>query len=173
LAFLPATRTGDAMRIMVVHNQYQQAGGEDTVCAAEIALLRSAGHHVIPLIFDNADIGGRLRAAQAALFTPYNPGSRRRVERAIDEHAPDVVHVHNWFPLASPSIFNACAARRVPVVWTLHNFRVTCVNGFLFRDGRICEDCLGRAPLPGIRHRCYRGSLAGSAVVAATDMLHE
>lgn len=160
------------MRIMVVHNRYQQAGGEDAVYAAEVALLRDAGHEVVPLLFDNHEIGGALGTARAALLTPYNPLSRRWVGRAIDEHAPDLVHVHNWFPLASPSIFDACAARGVPVVWTLHNFRVTCVNGLLFRDGRVCEDCLGRAPLPGVRHRCYRGSLAGSAMVAATDMLH-
>lgn len=160
------------MRILMIHNRYQYAGGEDSVCAAEIALLQAAGHTVIPLMFDNDRISGKLEAARTALLTPYNPQSRRRVGQAIDEHHPDIVHVHNWFPLASPSIFDACLSRHVPVVWTLHNFRLTCVNGLLFRNGRICEDCLGKSPIPGIVHRCYRGSRAGSAVVAATDMIH-
>ena len=161
-----------ALRILIVHNRYQQAGGEDSVCAAEIALLREGGHDVHTLFFDNSAIQGTVAAARAALFTPYNPQSRRRVENALDAVRPDVVHVHNWFPVASPSIFHACSARGVATVWTLHNFRLTCVNGLLFRDGRVCEECLGKVPLAGVRHRCYRGSGAGSAVVAITDGLH-
>jgi len=161
------------VRVLIVHNRYQQAGGEDSVCAAEIALLRDGGHDVHTLFFDNDDILGGMAAARAALFTPYNPASRSRLERTLDTVKPDVVHVHNWFPVASPSIFSACAATRTPVVWTLHNFRVTCVNGLLFRDGHVCEDCLGKVPLAGIRHRCYRGSAAGSAVVALTDGVHK
>ncbi|MBW4330270.1 glycosyltransferase [Stakelama sp. CBK3Z-3] len=160
------------MRILIVHNRYQHAGGEDTVCDAEFELLRSAGHDVERLIFDNHEISGRMQAARTALLTPYNPRSRRLLARSIAGFAPDIVHVHNWFPLASPAIFDACAAHGVPVVWTLHNFRVTCVNALLFRNGRICEDCLGRSPVAGILHRCYRGSLGGSAIVAATEMLH-
>ena len=103
------------MKIMVIHNQYQQAGGEDTVCAAEIALLRQGGHDVIPIIFDNAEIEGRLQMARTAMLTPYNPISRRRIDQAIIEHKPDVVHVHNWFPLAKTMLASATMA--APWTW--------------------------------------------------------
>lgn len=160
------------MRILVVHNRYQQAGGEDSVAAAEIALLEGAGHQVERLDFANDHIGGAMAAARAALLSAYNPASRRRADEAIARFKPDVVHVHNFFPTASPAIFYACAAARIPVVWTLHNFRITCANALLMRDGQICEDCLGGTGWSGIRHRCYRGSLAGSAAVTAVHRAH-
>jgi glycosyltransferase involved in cell wall biosynthesis len=160
------------MRVLVIHNRYQFAGGEDTVFAAEIALLRQAGHIVEPLEFSNDDIAGAARAARAAMLGLYNPASRRRVAQAIAAFRPDVAHVHNFFPTASPSVFHATDAAGVPVVWTLHNFRVTCANGLLLRDGRVCENCLGRSGMSGIVHRCYRGSLPGSIAATAIHRGH-
>lgn len=160
------------MRILVVHNRYKQAGGEDSVFTAETALLEGAGHQVERLDFANDHIGGAVATARAALLGVYNPASRRRADEAIARFRPDVVHVHNIFPTASPAIFYACNAARTPVVWTLHNFRITCANALLMRDGAACEDCLGGSGWPGIRHRCYRGSTVGSAAVTAVHRGH-
>jgi len=99
---------------------------------------------------------------------PWNPVSARAVRRAVAEHAPDVAHVHNtWFTL-SPSVLGALHRSMVPVVMTLHNYRLVCVNALVFRDGHPCTDCVGRSPWPGVRHRCYRDSAPQSAVAAAT-----
>lgn len=160
------------MRILLVHNRYQQAGGEDSVVANELALLRGNGHQAELLQADNEAITGKLASAGAAAASLYSWRWRRRVAAAIERFRPDIMHVHNFFPLVSPSLFDAARAARVPSVWTLHNFRVACANGLLFRDGGPCEDCVGRSPHPGVVHRCYRGSLAASATVAAGIALH-
>lgn len=160
------------MRILLAHNRYQQAGGEDSVFSAEADLLRGAGHVVSTVLVSNDAIQGAGPRARAALTATYNPQGRRLMARALEEHRPDIVHVHNFFPVLSPAIFDACEAAGVPAVWTLHNFRVTCANGLLFRNGVPCEECVGRLPLPAVRHRCYRDSFAGSAAVAAMIGYH-
>ena len=155
------------MRILVVHNRYREYGGEDSVFGSEVALLRSAGHQVDTLTVSNDSIGDASARFSAALLCAYNPSARKRIETALAANRPDVVHVHNFFPLISPSVFYACAAVGIPAVWTLHNYRIACANGLLFRDGAPCEKCLGATALWGVAHRCYRGSVAGSAAVAA------
>lgn len=160
------------LRVLVVHNRYREAGGEDAVFANEVALLRSGGVEVETLESSNAAIGGFAGKAAAALAASYSRSGKRAAARAIARLRPDVVHVHNAFPWPGPALFDACAEAGVPAVWTLHNFRLACANGLLFRDGRPCEDCLGRAPWPAVAHRCYRGSLAGSAAVAASIAWH-
>jgi glycosyltransferase involved in cell wall biosynthesis len=159
-------------RVLVLHNHYQQAGGEDSVFASEVALLRTAGCDVETLEVSNDNIRNASGQAAAALGVVYNPHGRKIVAAALKRVRPDVLHVHNFFPQISPAVFDACAEAQVPAVWTLHNFRVTCANGLLFRDGHPCEDCVGRAPLPAIAHRCYRGSAIGSAAVAAMIAYH-
>jgi glycosyltransferase involved in cell wall biosynthesis len=155
------------LRILQVHNRYRQlGGGEDGVVAAEAALLRENGHEVIEHFVSNPS-GGAGAAASLAV-APWNPVSARAIRRAVLECAPDVAHVHNtWFTL-SPSVLGALHRSNVPVVMTLHNYRLVCVNALVFRDGKPCTDCVGRSPLPGIRHRCYRDSALQSATVAAT-----
>ncbi len=160
------------MRVLMVHNAYRHYGGEDAVVANEKALLEGGGHEVELLLASNDSIGGAAGAAWAALSTVYSRRGRSLVADAIGRFRPDVVHVHNHFPLISPSLFDATAEAGVPSVWTLHNFRMTCANGLLFRDGHPCEDCLGRPPISGVLHRCYRGSLTGSAVVGASISWH-
>ncbi len=160
------------MRILMAHNHYQQAGGEDAVFDNEVRLLRSAGHTVETLAVSNDTIQGAVARARTALMTPYNPFGRAQMAKRIAATRPDVVHVHNFFPRLSPAIFDACQAAGVPAVWTLHNFRVACASGFFMRDGQICDACLGKAPIPAIIHRCYRGSLIGSASLAAMIALH-
>ncbi|QNE32441.1 glycosyltransferase family 4 protein [Sphingomonas sp. NBWT7] len=160
------------MRVLVVHNRYLQAGGEDSVFANEVALLRSGGCTVETLEVSNEAIHGRVAQLSTAFRAVYNPIGRRLMADAIKSARPDIVHVHNFFPQLSPALFDACRDADMPAIWTLHNYRITCANGLLFRDGRPCEDCVGRSPLPAVLHRCYRGSAAGSAAVAAMIGYH-
>lgn len=161
------------MNILVLHNRYQQAGGEDAVVAAERRLLADAGHEVTLLEPSSDSIRGLARTVAAGLGAIYSLSARRRVARALEATRPDVVHVHNLFPLLSPSVFDACRDAGVPVVQTLHNYRAVCPNALLFRDGHTCHDCVDRlAAWPAIWHGCYRGSRAASTVVAAMTTLH-
>jgi glycosyltransferase involved in cell wall biosynthesis len=154
------------LRVMQVHNRYRDLGGEDTVVANEASMLRAAGHEVLLRQVTNSD-GGATTVAKV-LTAPWNPASARAVGRAAADSAPDLAHVHNtWFTL-SPSVLAALHGAGVPVVVTLHNYRLACVNALLFRDGAPCEDCVGTHPWAGVRHRCYRGSTLASAAAATT-----
>jgi len=102
----------------------------------------------------------------------WNSSLKGKFEQAIRQHRPDLVHVHNTFPLASPAVIHAAKAEGVPVVMTLHNYRLLCVNALFFREGRVCEDCLGRLPWRGVVHGCYRDSRLASLGVASMLALH-
>jgi len=155
------------MRILTIHTKYLHRGGEDEVHAAEEQLLQSRGHEVRSLIFDNAGISG-FGAVCAGVSSSWSQASYRRVANEIASWRPDIVNVHNFFPLATPAVHYAAARAGVPVVQTLHNFRTLCPNGMLFRDGSPCEKCVGKiVPWPGIAHACYRESFPASAAVAA------
>jgi glycosyltransferase involved in cell wall biosynthesis len=161
------------MKILVAHNRYQFAGGEDAVVGDETALLREHGHSVELLEEDNDSIQGLRGALLAAASITYSAGSRNRIRQRIGEFKPEILHIHNWFPRLSPSIILEAAAQGVPVIQTLHNYRMVCANALLFRNGAICTDCLGRPlPIGGALHGCYRGSRAGSAVVTAAYAFH-
>ena len=123
--------------LLSLHTFYQQAGGEDAVFRAEVALLQERGHEVLELTFDNCDLENLPPWRQAGL-TLWNQEAYRRLREAIREHRPDLLHVHNTFPLASPAVIHAAKAERVPVVMTLHNYRLLCVNALFFRRGRVC-----------------------------------
>jgi glycosyltransferase involved in cell wall biosynthesis len=159
------------MKVIVAHNAYQLRGGEDMVVDSEVALLREHGHDVELLLRHNDELSG-LSGMDAAQQTLWSRRTHREALAHIQRFRPDVVHVHNTFPLISPSLYWACAEARVPVVQTLHNFRLACPQAMFLREGRICEDCLGRSPLPAVRHGCYRGSRAQTAVLAGMLMLH-
>ncbi len=157
------------MRVLQVHNRYREAGGEDAVVADEGALLARHGHTVTTFERDNAD----LRAGPgAALNAVWARGAAREFAAALTQFQPDVVHVHNTFPAISPAVHWAAARARVPVVQTLHNYRLLCVQAMLVRDGAVCEACVGHGPWRGVLHRCYRGSLAASAAAAASLAVH-
>jgi glycosyltransferase involved in cell wall biosynthesis len=161
------------MRILVAHNRYKYAGGEDSVMAAEVVMLRRAGHEVELLEADNRSIEGVLAKIAAAGSLFHSPSSSRKMAELLRTFRPGIVHIHNWFPLLSPSIASVAHAAGVPVIQTLHNFRMSCVNSGLYRDGRVCLDCLGKAlPLDGVAHGCYSNSRAGSALVAAAYSYH-
>lgn len=160
------------MRILLVHNRYLFRGGEDTVFEAETEMLRANGHEVRHFIKDNHDIG---ESGKLGLFvnTIWSRNSYRELRRVLGEFQPAVVHVHNTLPLISPAVYDAANAAGIPVVQTLHNFRPLCLTGQFSRNGKTCEDCLGKPiPYPGVVHACYRESRAASATVALMIAIH-
>lgn len=160
------------MNVLQVHNWYQRAGGEDAVFKAEAALLRGQGHHVTTYEEHNNRIDVMSRG-RAAARTIWSSESRCRISETIQRVRPDVCHFHNTFPLISPSAYYACRAAGVPVVQTLHNYRLMCPGATLYRHDGLCEDCLHRStPWPGVLHACYRDSRAASAAVAAMLAVH-
>ena len=154
----------------MVHNRYRHRGGEDVVFDAEAELLEERGHRVRRHTVDNAELPASPTPSQQirlAANTLWSRESARALRRSIHDFRPDLVHIHNTFPQLSPSLYEACADEGVPVFQTLHNYRFVCPAATLFRDGRPCEDCVGRAlPWPGVIHACYQGSRLRSAVVA-------
>ena len=137
------------MRVLIVHNSYQQAGGEDTAVANEHALLEKHGWETRLWSVTNDVIAGTWSKITAAMHATYSRPAREELARLIAEFRPAVVHVHNFFPLLSPSVYDACRAAGVAVVQTLHNYRTICAGALLIRDGHPCEDCIGGVSLPG------------------------
>ncbi|MEV7866585.1 glycosyltransferase [Streptomyces sp. NPDC088124] len=158
------------MRVLVVHNRYASAqpSGENTVVDQEVALLREAGHRVGVFERRSDDIAARSLPGKAAvaLLVPWNPAVRAELAARLRAERPDVVHVHNVFPLLSPAVLAACADAGVPAVATLHNYTQVCPPGTLRRDGRPCAECVGSAPLPAVRHGCYRNSRLATVPLA-------
>lgn len=160
------------MRILMLHNRYRQPGGEDASFEADAALLEQHGHEVRRLEESNERLAG-MSPPRAFLRTVWSPESARRVRREIREFRPDLVHVQNFFAVFSPSVHRAASGLGVPVVQTLHNYRLVCPNAQLLRDGRVCELCkTRRLAWPAVRYACYRGSRAASAAVAAMLAVH-
>lgn len=161
------------MRVLVVHNRYQQRGGEDRVVASEIELLAKAKIDVQLLEVNNDNIQGLAKIA-AIGSAIYSFKSRRLVSDVIQKFQPDLIHCHNLFPLLSPSVYDAAKQAGIPVVQTLHNFRLFCANAYLFRDGDICERCWQKTvPLDAIRLGCYRNSRAASAAAVVASSFHK
>ena len=158
------------MRILVLHSRYLSGStsGENRVVDDEIELLRSAGHEVLswtPSVTETSP----LRAAVNAIWSLDEASNVRRL---IALHRPDVVHVHNLFPQLSPLVIRAAASRGVPILVTLHNFRLMCLPATFLRDGTTCEACAGNVPWRGVAHGCYRGSRPASMVLASSLMVH-
>jgi glycosyltransferase involved in cell wall biosynthesis len=161
------------LRVIIVHNHYQQPGGEDVAVQDDYGVLVNHGHQVRLLEANNEHIRNFVARAQTALTAVYSPSSKRRMAALISEFRPDLVHVHNFFPILSPSIYYACNEAGVPVVQTLHNYRLICPSSILFREGHVCEDCLSKVfAWPGVLHGCYQGSHLGTAAVAMMAFVH-
>ena len=160
-----------APRVLIAHNAYQHRGGEDSVVEAEIALLRSHGHAVETYFRSNDDVAG-MSSPALARHTLWSPRTLHDLAELIRRFQPDVIHVHNTFPLISPSLYWAAERAGVPVVQTLHNFRLMCLNALFLRDGKVCEDCMGHLPWRGVARACYRESRAASAALAGMLTLH-
>jgi glycosyltransferase involved in cell wall biosynthesis len=157
------------MRVLLAHNFYRSTApsGEDTVYKEERALLERNGVEVIPYErqSDELDTAGVMKLARSALDASWSDASARELSSLIERTRPDVAHFHNTFPLISPSAYSACVAAGVPVVQTLHNYRLICPGAMLYREGVPCEDCVGTSLLPALQHRCYRHSLPATASV--------
>lgn len=170
------TQDSPIQRVLQIHTRYRQAGGEEQVVEAEKRLMEKAGIEVTQVIFDNAELRESRSPAsdvQLAVSAIWSRTAGRRVEDAIATARPQVVHVHNTFSAASPSVYAAAAGQGVPVIQTLHNYRFICPAATVFRDGHVCTDCVGRSiPWPAVLHACVRGSHPQSAVAAATLTFH-
>jgi len=160
------------MRILFVHNAYQQIGGEDAVVQKEVELLKHNGSDVYLLRLSNDNINGFFSRLKTALDVKYSYSSRELLHREIRRYQPDVVHVHNFFPLLSPSIYDACTDNSVPVVQTLHNYRTICPGALLMRNGNICEKCINGSPYNAVLYSCYRDSMLGSLIVSRMVAYH-
>lgn len=160
------------MRVLLAHNSYQQSGGEDAVVANERALLAGAGCDVDLLHIHNDEISSFWHKLSTTIHLTGSARGKQLMARAIERFRPDVVHVHNFFPLLTASVYDACRDAGVPVVQTLHNYRLTCAGAMLFRDGGPCEDCVHGSPYQAVLHGCYRGSRAGSLAVARMIEVH-
>ncbi|MGW2248689.1 glycosyltransferase [Kitasatospora sp. NPDC001660] len=164
------------MHILVVHNRYASAqpSGENKVVDQEVGLLREAGHRVEAFERRSDDIAARSLPGKAAvpLLVPWNPAVRAELAARLRAERPDVVHVHNVFPLLSPAVLAACADADVPAVATLHNYTQVCPPGTLQRDGRPCTECVGASPLPAVRHGCYRNSRLATVPLAVSLMVN-
>ncbi|MGD0749794.1 MAG: glycosyltransferase family 4 protein [Anaerolineales bacterium] len=159
-------------RVLMVHNYYQHPGGEDTVFSAEKELLSGRGHEVMVLSDTNLRLNqiSNFRVAKNAVWSNE---TINKIERLIDNNHPDIAHVHNTWMMLSPSIYYAFQKANIPVVQTLHNYRLLCPNALLFRKNKVCEDCMRfPIPIPGILHKCYRGSIAQSALMTAMLTYH-
>lgn len=159
------------MKILIAHNAYQHRGGEDAVVDAEAALLRDYGHQV-EIYRQHNDALDRMSRAAAATAAVWSRRSAHEVGSLCDGFSPDVIHVHNTFPLISPSLYWTAAKRKVPLVQTLHNFRLLCPQAIFLRNGKICEDCIGKLPWRAVTRKCYRESAMQSAVVAGMLTAH-
>lgn len=155
------------MRVAIFHNRYAQRGGEDSVVETESELLRKAGCEVAHYGVDSAPLlDSRSARLRAALRVRWNADAARGVARFLARHPADVAHVHNFFPLLSPSVHATLRELGVPVVQTLHNYRLVCANGIFLREGRPCEECAVRGPWRAVRYGCWRGSRLATAVWA-------
>lgn len=161
-------------KILMVHNYYQIPGGEDTVVANETKLLRDHGQEVILYTRDNKEINdmGALRKAGLFVTTIYNIRTAREIKEIIRKEHIDVVHVHNTLNLISPAVYYAAVRCKVPVIQTVHNFRLLCPKALFYRDGHVCEDCVSKGLGCALKGRCYRDSFLQTLTCVIATKLH-
>jgi glycosyltransferase involved in cell wall biosynthesis len=161
--------------VLSVYNAYLNRGGEDEVFDNEADLLESKGHRVIRFRVEADPLRSPspLERVKLAATTIWSPHYAREFDTMLADCRPDVVHFHNTFPLISPSALAVCQSRGYPVVHSIHNYRLVCPSATMFRDGRACDDCVGRTPpYPGVLHSCYHESRVQTGVIAATLTAH-
>ena len=162
------------MKIVIVHNTYQQPGGEDVAVAAESNLLERRGHTVIRYSRSNDEMA-MMSAPRRLLMVKdmiHSEKSKREMLDLMRDERPDLVHVHNTFMMVSPSVFEACREAGIPVVQTLHNYRLLCPGWSLCREGKVCEECIESGLWRGVWHGCYRDSRLMTAAVALMLQVH-
>ena len=163
-----------AEKVLVVHNYYQIPGGEDTVVANEIKLLEDHGHEVLLYSRNNTELKtfSKVQKLLLPITTVFNPKTYKEVKKIIKEKNIDIVHVHNTLNLVSPSVYYAARSCKVPIVQTIHNFRLLCPAATLYRDGHICEECLQKGILCSLKYNCYRGSKLQTLACVLTSKIH-
>lgn len=152
------------MKILQIHNRYRFPGGEDRAADAEAELLMENGHEVWRLGEDSRSLRTPWAKLGMLVRMPWSEAARGAAASLLDEFRPDIVHVHNFFPLLTPSVYEPCCKRSIPVVQALHNYRLICPGGLLLRQGRLCEECVGKSPWRGVAHGCWHGRLPTVAV---------
>ncbi len=161
-----------ALKIISVHNRYVQPGGEDQVFGSEARLLRESGHEVTQVEEQTVYPDGIVKKLGVAMDCIWSKRWYDKFRQTLKGVRPDVVHIHNFFPLISPSIYYACRREEVPIVQTLHNYRLLCSNAEFYREGKVCEECLHHGLLRGVQYGCYQGSKLGTAVLASMVGVH-
>lgn len=164
------------MKILQVHNAYQHVGGEEIVVAAENEMLKQYGHEIQQWIIENSTLENinALKKAKIAWQSIWSDESYSQIRKKIQEFQPDIVHVHNTIPLISPSVYSACYDAGVPVIHTLHNYKLICPGAYCFRDRKVCEDCISKPiPYPAIVHGCYRKSSVQTTIAVAGLVTHK
>lgn len=154
------------MKILFVHNYYSQPGGEDATVGAELDLLGAHGHSVRIFSVSSSDIRKIWAKIKTGWYAPYSDTSRKNLMTALHDYKPDLVNVHNFFPILTPSVFDACKASNIPVIQTLHNYRLICPNGLLMRERNICDECITGSVYRSVIHGCYRNSRLATFAVA-------
>ncbi|MGW8122597.1 glycosyltransferase family 4 protein [Roseivirga echinicomitans] len=162
------------MRVLQIHNRYQKVGGEESVVEEEKNILLNHGHQVFQFIKDSAEIAdySKLELFNLLLRQRASKQVAEALRQVINEFKPDICHVHNVYPLISPVVFSVCNSMGIPVVQTLHNYKMVCTNGLLFREGEVCELCLNKSLYYSIKYKCYRDSYLATAVQADTLEFH-
>jgi glycosyltransferase involved in cell wall biosynthesis len=157
----------NSLKIVMVHNYYQYRGGEDTATESLVTMLGGLGHKVTLLTENNDRINNFNKQEKLELFlnTSWNKKAEQQLRSQLSTLKPDLLHVHNFFPLFSPGIHSAAKSLNIPTIQHLHNFRLGCLNGYLYRQQNICELCVGNNPWRGVMYRCYRNSLPASLAV--------
>ena len=162
------------IKVLLVHNRYQLPGGEDLGFDSEVRMLRENGHEVIEYVRKNNDIKN-YSFPQKILFPKEMTWSQRTYEeisKILIDKKPDIAHFHNTFPLISPSAYYACQKFNIPVVQLLNNYRLICPGGFLFRDDKVCEDCISKSLMESVKNRCYKNSYLLSSSLAMMIKFH-
>ena len=161
-------------KILMVHNYYQIPGGEDTVVANEKRLLEEHGHEVVLYTRHNNELKNMSKLQKLGLpfTTIFNPRTYRDIKRIIKEEKIEIVHVHNTLNLISSAVYYAAVKCGVPVVQTIHNFRLLCPGATFYRDGHICEDCVSKGLKCAVKHKCYRNSRAQTLICVISTWIH-
>ena len=161
-------------KVLIVHNYYQIPGGEDTVVENEKRLLEEHGHEVVLYTRHNSELNtmSKIQKLLLPFSTVFNLRTYREVRQLISEQKIDVLHVHNTLNLISPSVYYAGFSKKIPVVQTVHNFRLLCPGATFFRDGHVCEECLEKGLSCAVKHKCYRGSRVQTLACVISTLIH-
>lgn len=161
-------------KVLIVHNYYQIPGGEDTVVANEKKMLEEHGHKVVLYSRNNSEIKemSKLQKLKLPFTTIFNPRTYKDIKKLIKEENINVVHVHNTLNLISPAVYYAALSCKVPVVQTMHNFRLLCPGATFYRDGHICEDCVQQGLKCAVKHGCYRDSKVQTLICVVSTIFH-